>query len=96
MVTSGRSENVSRGPSLDEIGFPDVLVYKAVSDDGKGLDLVLCHGEEAGRYKLGFFRLPPASRYTVGKAFATSDKDGKASFEVDVDGRTEVKLAKST
>ena len=96
MVTIGPPENVFKGPLLEDVAFPEVLVSKAVSHDGEGLDLVLYPGKEAGRFKLGFSRLQPASRYTIGKTFGTSDKDGKASFEVDIDGRTELKLAKTT
>lgn len=96
MVTQGPPENVFKGPVLDEVPFPDVLVAKAYSHDGETLDLVLYPGKEAGRFLLEFKRLAPGKSYTLNsktQGFATADKDGKATFEVELEGRTALKLA---
>lgn len=93
MVTEGPPENVFKGPVLDEVPFPDVLVSKAYSPDGETLDLVLYPGKEAGRFDLGFYRLAPGATYTLGSSSAVADKEGKATFTADIDGRTALKLA---
>ena len=76
------------GPLLQDAKFPDVLVAKAYSADGKSLDLVLYNGKAAGKQTLGFERLIPGAKYTVGKYGMTADQSGKGTVEVELNGRT--------
>ena len=81
------------GPVLNEVKFPDVLVAKAYSHDGKSLDLVLYPGKAAGNFDLGFDRLKPGAQYTIGKSKLTADSNGHGSIKVKVDGRTPMVLS---
>jgi hypothetical protein len=92
MATKGPEPSVQRGPILDVVPFPDVLVAKAYSQDGDSIDLVLYPGKEAGTFPLGFNRLRPGEVYYLGSQQATANKDGTASFVVEVDGRTVLQL----
>ncbi|KAK7190641.1 hypothetical protein DPSP01_007295 [Paraphaeosphaeria sporulosa] len=79
------------GPLLADCKFPEVLVAKAYSHDGKSLELVLYNGKSAGKQKLGFERLTPGGMYKIMKETVetiTADAQGKASIEVDLNGRT--------
>ena len=92
MITEGPEEQTRRGPLLDEAPFPGVLVAKAYSHDGDSLDLVLYPGKEAGKFELGFSRLRPGETYDMGGKSAVAGKSGEATFEVELDGRTALKL----
>jgi hypothetical protein len=92
MATKGPEPSVQRGPILDVVPFPDVLVAKAYSQDGDSIDLVLYPGKEAGTFPLGFKRLRPGEVYGLGAQQATAKPDGTASFDVEVDGRTVLQL----
>lgn len=92
MITKGPDENVKNGPILDEVPYPEVLVAKCYSHDGEGLDIVLYPGKAAGKFKLGFIRLKPGVEYALGGETKVAGKDGTASFEVVVDGRTKLDL----
>ena len=95
MITKGTLESVFKGPILDCVPFPDVLVAKAYSHDGDSLDLVFYPGKDAGRFQLGFTRLAPGQTYTLDGSSASADKDGKATFEVNIEGRTAMNLARN-
>lgn len=96
MMITGPAPNALAGPLLTGCKFPDVLVAKAYSHDGKSLDLVVYNGNEAGVFDLGFERLQPGKTYVgqEGVTF-TADGQGKGSFKAKIDGRTAimVKLA---
>ena len=94
MITKGPPENVFKGPLLDDVPFPDVLVAKAYSHDGESLDLVLYPGKEAGKFNLGFKRLSPGAMYTLEGSSVEADENGEATFEAQVDGRTALNLVK--
>ena len=98
MITQGPPENVFKGPLLDSVPFPDVLVAKCYSPDGNDLDLVLYPGKEAGKFPLEFKRLTQGARYTLegeaGKSTMLASKDGEGKVEVQLDGRTALKLVK--
>lgn len=100
MISKGPPQNVLEGPVLDEAPFPDVLVAKAWSHDGEGMELVLYPGKEARNFQLGFTRLKPGEKYSLdganGKVSAEASKDGKASFDVRIDGRTALNLIRGT
>ncbi|KAF5013174.1 hypothetical protein FDECE_803 [Fusarium decemcellulare] len=78
------------GPLLASAPFPDVLVAKAWSEDGKKLDLVLYPGNKPGNFSLDFERLQPGQTYSIGKGTMTADHTGKATAVVRVDGRTQL------
>ncbi|KAK3065145.1 hypothetical protein LTS18_008297 [Coniosporium uncinatum] len=92
MIQKGPPERTMRGPILEEAPFPDILVAKAYSQDGVSLDLVLYNGKAGGTFALGFTKLHEGKTYALGNERATADAQGRASFKVDVDGRTAVKL----
>jgi hypothetical protein len=98
MITKGPPEHVLNGPILDEAPFPDVLVAKAYSQDGESIDLVLYPGKDAGKFQIGFARLKASTNYSlegVGNTVAAkASKDGKATFDVELKGRTEFKLVR--
>lgn len=94
MTTSSPPANVLEGPLLDEAPFPEVLVAKAYSPDGKSLELVLYNGKLAGTVQLGFSRLVPRREYVYGNGKAiVAGEDGKVTLEIFVDGRTAVTLS---
>lgn len=96
MIVDGPPQNVLRGPLLDIVPFPDVLVAKAYSQDGESVDLVLYPGVKPGNFMLGFSRLGSGQTYSLGEQSAKADADGRASFDVIISGRTELRLQKSS
>ena len=92
MVTEGPPEHTRRGPLLEDAPFPDVLVAKAYSHDGDCLDLVLYPGKEAGNFELRFGQLRAGETYELGKQSLVAGKGGDATFQVQVEGRTALKL----
>lgn len=81
------------GPVLSDVNFPDVLVAKAYSHEGKGLDMVLYPGKAAGTFTLGFDRLQAGKKYDVAGRKMTADGEGKANVDIKIDGRTPVILS---
>ena len=82
------------GPVLAEARYPDVLVAKARSIDGRGLELVLHgHGREAIRLE----RLAPGAAYTLAGFGASTpfraDHEGQAKLEVELRGHTSLHVA---
>lgn len=95
MTTSSPTVNALEGPLLDEAAFPEVLVAKAYSPDGKSLELVLYNGKLAGKFQLGFARLVSGRKYTLGNGqSAVADMHGKATLEIFIDGRTVAVLSR--
>ncbi|KAF2019870.1 hypothetical protein BU24DRAFT_448263 [Aaosphaeria arxii CBS 175.79] len=92
MITKGPEESTKRGPILDKVSYPEVLVAKCYSHDGVGLDIVLYPGRDAGTFDLGFTRLRPGSKYSLGGQTKVAGRDGTADFAVKVDGRTQLEL----
>lgn len=87
----GPADTALQGPILEECSFPEVLVAKAYSDDGKQLDLVLYNGKEPGVFQLGFERLRPGQTYSLSTGESiTADDRGKAGVKVRIDGRTQI------
>ncbi|MER3357823.1 MAG: hypothetical protein RLQ73_28155 [Hoeflea sp. D1-CHI-28] len=89
-------ESTRQGPLLAEAAYPDVMVAKAYSHDGKGLELVLYPGGDNPRQRLGFDRLTPGMEYRLQASGAEqrlhADGDGRASVEVELSGRTGMML----
>ena len=81
MVVNGPPENVKKSPILTGIQFPEVLVAKASSQDGEGMDLVLYPGKEAGVFQLRFERLHVGRRYDLSGTSAVAARLGKLCFK---------------
>ena len=98
-VVRGPGEQVLSGPLLIDSRYPDVLVARAVSSDGVGLDLVLRPGANAGTVQpLALGQLRPGGRYRVtgaAESEVTADQRGNADIRVRLHGRTEVTLRPS-
>jgi hypothetical protein len=92
MIQKGPPEEVFRGPILDSVPFPEVLVAKAYSKDGESVDLVLYNGKEAGTFPLQFIKVMAGSTYKLGNQTSKVDAKGVLSFDVVIDGRTALKL----
>jgi Linalool dehydratase/isomerase len=97
MMTKGPDKTTLTGPLLASASFPEVLVAKAFSVDGKQLDLVLYAGKSSGTFALGFERLIPGQKYSLSSGQSiTADKAGKAEAQVYVDQkRTQIILKAS-
>ena len=77
------------GPILAEAEFPDVLVAKVYSHDGKGLGLVLYAGNDGEAFKLRFERLEEGKKYDVGGKVVAGSY-GATNVEVKIDYSTAV------
>lgn len=92
LLTEGPPEHCFRAPILDKVAFPDVLVAKAYSHDGKSVELVLYNGKHPGTFKLGFKNMRPGHAYKLGAETVRADERGEASFSLPINGRTAAKL----
>lgn len=92
LVNEGPPDNVKRGPILTNVPFPEVLVAKAYSQDGVGMDLVLYPGKDAAEFEICFERLHPGTLYELAGSAVVAGSDGTAKFRVRVDGRTPLSL----
>lgn len=96
LVNDGFPDAWRTGPRLAEVAYPDVLVARAVTD-GAGLDLVLRPGAGGGRTTIAVERLTPGRRYVVTGALVPvvdADGDGRAGLEIDLLGRTEIRVVR--
>ncbi|MGU3432183.1 hypothetical protein ACNHUS_04125 [Actinomycetes bacterium M1A6_2h] len=94
LVGAGLPEHWLTGPRLAEAPYPDALVARAVSD-GRDLDLVILPGSGPTRATLVVDRLTPRCDYRVLGAVSdtvTADVSGRAWLQVDLGGRTHVRL----
>jgi hypothetical protein len=93
MLNNGPPASALRGPLLTDLKFPDVLVAKAFSHDGKSLELVLYNGKAPGNFTLGLDRLAPGKAYRgqSGQEFHAT-ATGTARLVVKVDGRTQINI----
>jgi hypothetical protein len=75
------------GPLLDDAPWPQVLVAKARSLDGRSLDLTLYRHELAAgdTVRLGFAQLTPHARYRFGDQTVVVDASGCATAEITLD-----------
>ncbi|MFC8527417.1 hypothetical protein [Nocardia sp. NPDC057227] len=92
LITGVVPEAWRTGPVLADAAYPDVLVARAVTD-GSALELVLRPGAGAQRVRLAVHRLAPGREYQLSgavEATLTADAEGRAVFEVDLDGRRAV------
>ena len=97
LVAFGPPRAWREGPVLDEAAYPDVLVAKAVSD-GTALDLVLAPGAGPVRTTLRLAQLRPGASYDVeggASEHLVADAEGRADVELDLGGRTAVRVRPS-
>ncbi|KAJ8114660.1 hypothetical protein OPT61_g3515 [Boeremia exigua] len=92
LLTEGPPEHCFRAPILDKVAFPDVLVAKAYSHDGKSVELVLYNGKQPGVFKLGFKNMQAGKSYKLGEEVVKADSKGEASFSTEINGRTALLL----
>lgn len=93
LMTKGMPQRWADGPLLDEVCYPEVLVARAVSPDGKSLELVLRPGTARGEQRLRLSQLTPGAVYRVEGAVDSelrADAHGRATVTADVQGRTPV------
>lgn len=91
-ILDGPGENALKGPILDECTYPDVMVSRAISRDGEGLDLILYSGSDNKVQNITLRRLIPGEEYVaegVGQSF-TADGDGNAVLTVRLSDRTPI------
>jgi len=94
LVNVGMPDSWRDGPVLEQATYPDVLVAKAVSD-GTALDLVCYPGRKGSRQTLTIGQLKPGQAYRCEGATepgATADGHGNLDLEIDLDGRTELRV----
>ncbi len=95
----GPDESTLGGPMLTGLTYPEVLVARAFSN-GEDLEFVLYPGTKPGRHAVTIERLKTGVRYAIAGAHEASqqrefvaDSRGCATLDVDVTGRTAVRLA---
>jgi Linalool dehydratase/isomerase len=95
-VNEGPGENCLKGPVLDTVSYPEVLVAKAYSSDGAGLELVVYPGTSQTRQTLAISRLQPNAVYAVSigseQSRLTTTANGTAELNCVMDGRTEIHI----
>lgn len=92
LLTEGPPAQCFRAPILEEVPFPEVLVAKAYSNDGKSVELVLYNGKQSGVFELGFKNMQPGKLYKLQGDVVKANEGGEACFSVQIDGRTAVVL----
>ena len=91
LVQRGLPEQWQRGPQLESVPYPQVMVARAETD-GTSLDFIL-RGE--GRVRVTLSRLEPRATYRVDGGLArtvVASIDGAADLEVDVADRAVVRV----
>ncbi|GAA1749433.1 hypothetical protein [Aeromicrobium alkaliterrae] len=94
LVGHGTPESWRTGPRLAEAAYPEVLVARAFTD-GRALECVLRPGDGPVRTRVQVDRLRPGGRYAIVGATcseSTADVDGVLHLEVDLGGRTELRV----
>ena len=90
-VKFGPAAYTFEGPLLAEAPYPEVIVAKAWSN-GTNLDVILYPGDKPCKVTLSLERLKKGATYVYGEKEIIGDKEGKASIDVSVEGRTPVYL----
>ena len=94
MITKGMPEAWQTGPQLESVPYPAAMVTRAVTD-GEALDVVLRSTNGGGRLPVELSQLRPDAEYSVTGASESklvADQLGRASLEVDVNGRRELRV----
>lgn len=94
-IMQGPPASTLKGPILADAKYPDVMVARAFSN-GDDLDLVLYPGVQEGRQSIRVERLRPGANYLLRNGTEHSfaaDSSGGASLEVELKGRTPIRIA---
>lgn len=94
-VLKGAPAQALQGPMLTGISYPEVLVARAISEDGASLHLVLYPGTLKATHRIGFENLAPGATYQLSgpqHATLTADAEGHAEAQIELNGRTELFL----
>jgi hypothetical protein len=95
LITKGMPQAWLDGPQLESVPYPQVLVSRAVTD-GKALDAVLRSTNGGGRVSVELSQLRPGGEYAVTggvEAKTVANDQGRASVQVDLNGRSELRVA---
>ena len=92
-----RGYQAPQGPILSHAPWPDVIVTRAVSDDGVRLDLIVEPYQKTGSCRLEFTELRANTRYRLSgngvQQMCVADGQGMASVELPVEQRVDLSLA---
>ena len=95
MIEKGMPKEWQDGPQLESVPYPQVLVSRAVTD-GRALEAVLRSTNGGGRVQVELSQLRPGGEYTVTGGVdpaVRADDQGRASVQVDLNGRSELRVA---
>lgn len=93
-VTQRRLSDKALSPYLHDISYPDILVAKAITSNGR-LDLVLYPGTGSGIKSLSICGLRPSTEYKISMAVDAvfvSDPKGNARLNLPINGRTPLRI----
>jgi hypothetical protein len=93
----GKPDAVRTGPMICDVRYPDVLVARAVAQDGM-LDAVLYPGKRNGRHRVGLSGLAPGAVYACDGAEEpriVADAQGRTTLIVCLDGRRALRVRPS-
>lgn len=96
IVEKGMPAIWQEGPVIDSVPYPQVMVARAVSPNGRDLDAVLRTVGRQERVTVTFARLRPGGRYKLTGALeeaVVADEAGRARVQVEVAGRSALALA---
>jgi hypothetical protein len=94
LIQRGMPDAWAKGPQLESVPYPGVFVTRAVND-GDALETVLRPTNGGGRFTVELSQLRPAAEYRVTGATApavVADDQGRASLEVELAGRQELRI----
>ena len=94
LITRGMPEAWANGPQVESVPYPAVMVSRAVTD-GQALDAVFRSTNGGGRFDVELSQLRPNGEYDLTGATAESlvaDAQGRATVEVELNGRRELRL----
>jgi hypothetical protein len=83
----------SKGPQLDELIYPDVLVASAYQK-GDGLEAVLYPGSGAKTVQIGLTGLRPSANYIANETKVISNAEGFARFNIELSQRKLLQVRK--
>ncbi len=95
MIQRGMPDAWRDGPQLESVPYPQAMVSRAVTD-GDALDVVLRSTNGGGRISVEISQLRPGAAYAVTGGVGdgvVADEQGRASLDVDLDGRRELRVA---
>jgi hypothetical protein len=95
MIEKGMPKAWLEGPQLESVPYPQALVARAVTD-GQALEAVLRSTNGGGRIAVELSQLRPGGEYSVTGGVdptVVADDRGRASVQIDLNGRSELRVA---